>query len=321
MTPPAQPHATWPELPLARWQETCAALHLWTQIVGKIRLKLTPWLNHSWHVALYVTTRGLTTSPIPHGRRTFSIDFDFIDHRLLVATDHGEVRALDLAPRSVAQFYRAVMAMLDDLGLSVRINQIPNEIPGAIPFGDDAGHASYDPDFAHRFWRVLLSSDRVLKQFRTGFIGKCSPVHFFWGSFDLAVTRFSGRTAPLHPGGVPNLPDTVACEAYSHEVSSAGFWPGGGAVSDAAFYSYAYPEPSGFRTARIAPSAAYFHEALGEFVLPYDAVRSSPDPEAILLSFLQSTYDAAATMGNWDQARLECPFGRPAVPRPLPQPK
>jgi hypothetical protein len=321
MTPPAQPQAIWPELPLADWRETCATLHLWTQIVGKIRLALTPWLNHSWHVTLFVTTRGLTTSPIPHGRRTFSVDFDFIDHRLIIATDDGAVRTIDLAPRSVAQFYKAVMATLDELGLPVRINQIPNEIPGAVAFGDDETNASYDAEFAHRFWRVLLSSDGIFKQFRTGFIGKCSPVHVFWGSFDLAVTRFSGRVAPLHPGGVPNLPDTVTCEAYSHEVSSAGFWPGGGAVPDAAFYSYAYPEPAGFRAARIAPSEAYFHQALGEFILPYDAVRSSSNPEATLLAFLQSTYEAAATAGKWDRRTLECPLGRPAVPRPLPSQK
>jgi hypothetical protein len=315
MTEIAGPEATWPELPFADWQETCATLQLWTQVVGKIRLALTPWLNHSWHVALYVTTRGLTTSPIPCGLRTFSIDFDFIDHRLVIAVDDGRVRHLDLKPRSVADFYTTVMAMLDDLALPVRIDQMPNEIAGAVPFGDDQEHASYDADYAHRFWRVLLATDRVMKLFRTGFIGKASPVHFFWGSFDLAVTRFSGRTAPLHPGGVPNLPDAVAWEAYSHEVSSAGFWPGGGAVTHAAFYSYAYPEPPGFRSAPVQPSQAQFSEALGEFLLPYDAVRLSSDPDATLLSFLQSTYEAAATAGKWDRPTLECVRGRAGVPR------
>jgi hypothetical protein len=317
MTSITQPQPTWPELRLGDWQETCATLHLWTQVVGKIRLALTPWLNHSWHVVLYVTTRGLTTSPIPHGERSFSIDFDFIDHRLVIATDDGRVRQVDLKPRSVADFHAAVMAMLDDLALAVRINPLPNEIPDAVPFGEDEVHAAYDAEFAHRFWRVLLSVDRVMKQFRTGFIGKCSPVHFFWGSFDLAVTRFSGRPAPLHPGGVPNLPDAVAREAYSHEVSSAGFWPGGGAVPDAAFYSYAYPEPQGFRAARVEPSEAQFSEALGEFVLPYDAVRRSPDPDATLLSFLQSTYEAAATAGKWDRQALEGAGGRAGIPRAL----
>jgi len=317
MTQIIQPQVTWPELRLDDWQETCATLHLWTQVVGKIRLALTPWLNHSWHVVLYVTTRGLTTSPIPHGERSFSIDFDFIDHKLIFAVDDGRVRQIDLKPRSVADFYATVRAMLDDLAMAVRINPMPNEIAGAVPFGEDEAHAAYDAEYAHRFWRVLLGVDRVMKQFRTGFIGKCSPVHFFWGSFDLAVTRFSGRTAPLHRGGVPNLPDTVARESYSHEVSSAGFWPGGGAVPDAVFYSYAYPEPEGFRAARIEPSEAQFSEALGEFLLPYDAVRRSPDPDAMLLSFLQSTYEAAANAGKWDRKALECSSGRAGVPRAL----
>jgi Family of unknown function (DUF5996) len=317
MTAITEPEVTWPELPLADWQETCTTLQLWTQVVGKIRLVLTPWLNHSWHVALYVTARGLTTSLIPCGERSFSIDFDFIDHRLVIAVDDGRVRQLDLKPRSVADFYATVMAMLDDLAFPVRINQMPNEIAGAVRFSEDEEHASYDAEYAHRFWRVLLATDRVMKQFRTGFIGKASPVHFFWGSFDLAVTRFSGRPAPLHPGGVPNLPDTVAREAYSHEVSSAGFWPGGGAVPDATFYSYAYPEPPGFRTAPVQPSAAHFSEALGEFLLPYDAVRLSPDPDATLLSFLQSTYEAAATAGKWDRKALECASGRVGVPPAL----
>ncbi len=317
MTAITEPEVTWPELPLADWQETCTTLQLWTQVVGKIRLALTPWLNHSWHVVLYVTTRGLTTSPIPCGERSFSIDFDFIDHRLVIAVDDGRVRQLDLKPRSVADFYATVMVMLDDLAIPLRINQMPNEIAGAVRFSEDEEHASYDAEYAHRFWRVLLACDRVMKQFRTGFIGKASPVHFFWGSFDLAVTRFSGRTAPRHPGGVPNLPNSVAWEAYSHEVSSAGFWPGGGAVPHAAFYSYAYPEPPGFRTAPVQPSEAHFSEALGEFLLPYDAVRLSPDPDATLLAFLQSTYEAAATAAKWDRQALECPSGRPGVPPTL----
>jgi hypothetical protein len=307
----------WPELPTAAWRDTCATLHLWTQIVGKIRLTKTPWLNHSWHVTLYVSARGLTTSPIPDGARTFQIDFDFIEHGLRVSTSDGEQRQFALAGHSVASFYAAVMAALRDLGIDAAIDEMPNELPDPIRFSHDNKHASYDPDAVRRFFQILANSDRVFKQFRTGFLGKASPVHFFWGSFDLAVTRFSGRGAPRHPGGVPNLPDAVAHEAYSHEVSSAGFWPGSGAVDYPAFYSYAYPEPAGFRTTEVRPDAAFFSEALGEFILPYDAVRSADDPDEALLDFLQSTYEAAAISGKWDREALECVRGEPGVVRQI----
>jgi hypothetical protein len=308
---------TWPALPYAPWKDTCATLQLWTQIVGKIRLARTPWLNHSWHVPLYVTARGLTTTLIPDGARAFEMVFDFHQHVLEIAVSDGTSRQIELKPRSVADFHAAVMMRLQELHIDVRIRDMPNEIPDAIPFSQDRAHAAYDPDYAQRFWRVLVQADRVLKEFRTGFLGKSSPVHFFWGSFDLAVTRFSGRTAPPHPGGVPGLPDTVAREAYSHEVSSAGFWPGGGAIDDAAFYSYAYPEPPGFRTTPVQPAAATFNGTLGEFVLPYDAVRTAADPDATLLAFLHSTYEAAANAAKWDRAALECAPGQAGKPRPL----
>ncbi len=249
--------ADWPALPYAAWKDTCETLLLWTQIVGKIRLAQTPWVNHSWHVTLYVTPRGLTTSPIPYEGRAFQIEFDFIDHALVIGTSDGGLRRLALAPKPVADFERELMAALAELEIRVRIDGRPNEVQDPIPFREDRQHAAYDPDFAQRFWRVLVQADRVLKQFRTGFLGKVSPVHFFWGSFDLAVTRFSGRKAPLHPGGIPNLPDSVTREAYSHEVSSAGFWPGGGAIDYPAFYSYAYPAPEGFAAAPVRPAAAF----------------------------------------------------------------
>lgn len=305
----------WPELPLAGWRDTYATLHLWTQIVGKIRLTLTPWLNHSWHVTLYVTPRGLSTSPIPYGHRNFEIEFDFIDHVLKVSSSDGARRAFALPGNSVASFHARALRALHELGIEVVIDDMPNEVPDPIRFTDDDRHASYDADAAHRFFQILVSTDRVFKQFRTGFLGKASPVHFFWGSFDLAVTRFSGRRAPRHPGGIPHLPDDVACEAYSHEVSSAGFWPGGGAVEYPVFYSYAYPEPAGFRAAKVRPDAAFFSEALGEFVLPYDAVRTAADPDRALLDFLQSTYEAAANAAKWDREGLECAPGRPGVVR------
>jgi hypothetical protein len=309
--------SSWPELPLASWRETCETLHLWTQIVGKIRLARAPWLNHSWHVALYVTERGLTTSPIPDGIRTFQIDFDFIDHHLRISSSDGVQRQLALAGQSVASFYAAVMAALAELGIHIAIDEMPNELPEPIRFSQDRTHASYDPDAVRRFLQILVNVDRVFKQFRTGFLGKASPVHFFWGSFDLAVTRFSGRRAPRHPGGVPHLSDEVACEAYSHEVSSAGFWPGSGAIDYPAFYSYAYPEPAGFRAIRVLPDATFFSEALGEFILPYDAVRTAAQPEQALLEFLQSTYEAAADAARWDREALECPLGQPGVVRPI----
>ena len=296
---------TWPALPFDAWRDTCATLHLWSQVVGKVRLVQSPWTNHSWHVTLYVTPRGLATGPIPHGGKTFSIAFDFVDHRLVMETSAGGVRAIPLRPRSVAEFYGTVMKTLAELGVPVRIRTMPNEIPNAIPFEQDEQHAAYDPDAANRFWRALIQVDRVFKVFRARFIGKCSPVHFFWGSFDLAVTRFSGRPAPPHPGGVPNMPDWVAREAYSHEVSSVGFWPGNDAFPQAAFYSYAYPEPEGFRITTVRPPAAGFESGMGEFIVPYEAVRSDPAPDEALLAFMQSTYEAAAERAAWDRAALE----------------
>lgn len=305
----------WPELPLAAWRDTCETLHLWTQVVGKIRYTRSPWLNHSWHVTLYVTTRGLTTSPIPDGTRIFQIDFDFIDHALRISTSDGAERQFALAGHSVASFYASVMAALAELGIHLIIDELPNELPDPIRFSQDSQHATYDADAVRRFFQALVNADRVFKQFRTGFIGKASPVHFFWGSFDLAVTRFSGRRAPLHPGGVPYLPDDVVREAYSHEVSSAGFWPGGGAIDYPAFYSYAYPAPDGFASARVQPDAAFFSGDLGEFILPYDAVRTAPSPDDALLQFLQTTYEAAADGAKWDRAALECAQGKPGRPR------
>jgi len=305
----------WPDLPLAAWRDTCATLQLFTQIVGKIRLVRSPWLNHSWHTALYVSARGLSTSPIPDGSRQFEIEFDLIDGILRISTSDGAQRQLALAGQSVASFYAATMATLAETGIHVTIDQLPNEVPDPIRFSQDHAHASYDGDAARRFFQILVNVDRVFKRFRTGFVGKASPVHFFWGSFDLAVTRFSGRRAPRHPGGVPHLADAVATEAYSHEVSSAGFWPGGGAIDYPAFYSYAYPEPAGFRATRVRPDAAFFSESLGEFILPYDAVRTSADPDATLLEFLQSTYEAAAVAATWDRDALECGLGEPGVVR------
>ena len=305
----------WPELPTTEWRETCATLHLFTQIVGKIRLKRSPWLNHSWHVALYVTGRGLSTSPIPDGTRSFQIDFDFIAHDLRISTSDGAQRQFALSGQSVASFYKAIMAALGELGIEVAIDETPNELPDPIEFSEDTQHASYDPDAVRRLFQILVNADRVFKQFRTCFLGKASPVHFFWGSFDLAVTRFSGRRAPRHPGGVPHLPDAVASEAYSHEVSSAGFWPGSGAIDYPAFYSYAYPEPPGYRATKIRPDAAFFSETLGEFILPYDAVRIAADPDKALLEFLQSTYEAAANCAKWDREALECAPGQPGVVR------
>jgi hypothetical protein len=313
---PSEKLEAWPELPYAAWQDTCSTLHMWTQIVGKIRLAQTPWLNHSWQVALYVTARGLTTSPIPHGLRSFELHFDFIDQQLHIDTGEGARRSLPLAPQTVADFYARLLRELDELGLSVRIDDMPCELPDPIRFSEDRVHSAYDPEYARRFGRVLSQVDRVFKHFRSGFLGKVSPVHFFWGSFDLAVTRFSGRRAPLHPGGVPHLPDRVAQEAYSHEVSSAGFWPGGNGM-DAAFYSYAYPEPAGFRAAQVRPAAAQFDTQLGEFLLPYASVRAAADPDAMLLEFLSSTYEAAANLAKWDRAALDCGLGRPGVVRPI----
>ncbi len=299
----------WPRLPAgADWEPTRAALHLASQIVGKVRLAQTPWINHSWHVPLYVTARGLTTSLIPHGDRSFEIVFDLLNSRLEILTTDGEERSLDLFPRTVAAFYAALMSALDALGLPVRIDAVPNEVEPAIPFAEDAEpRDAYDPAAARAFWLALVQADRVLTVFRARFQGKVSPVHLFWGGFDLAVTRFSGRPAPPHPGGIPNLSDAVTREAYSHEVSSAGFWPGNGGPGEAAFYSYAYPAPAGFADADVRPTAARFDTGLGEFLLPYEAVRTAPDPDAALLDFLQSTYDAAADLAAWDRAALDFP--------------
>jgi hypothetical protein len=295
----------WPPLPLAAWRDSCATLHLWTQVVGEIRLRQSAWINHSWHSTLYVTARGLTTSPIPHGLRTFQIDFDFLDHRLAVESSEGGRGGFALEPQSVATFHRRLMDELARLGLRVTIHGRPNEIPDAIPFATDEVHGAYDREYVQRFWRILVQADRVMKAFRGRFIGKASPVHLFWGALDLAVTRFSGRRAPEHPGGIPNLPDRVTREAYSHEVSSCGFWAGGGAVDYPAFYSYAYSEPDGFAAAPVRPHGAFYSPDLREFILPYDVVRVADAPDDTLLEFLQSTYEAAATLGEWDRAALE----------------
>jgi hypothetical protein len=273
---------------------------MWTQIVGHIRMVLTPPVNHFWHVALYVTARGLTTSPIPYEDRTFDIHFDFLDHRLVIATSRNEWRALNLEPKSVADFYKELMGLLGELGIQVKIHGKPDEVPDPIPFGEDRVHHSYDPEYARRFWQVLVATDSVLKEFRGRFIGKCSPVHFFWGSFDLCCTRFSGRRAPERPGA-----DAITRESYSHEVISVGFWPGSGAINDSAFYAYAAPPPPGFGTARILPAAASYNESLGEYILMYEDLRRAPDPKQVLLDFAQSTYEAGANLGGWNRAELE----------------
>jgi hypothetical protein len=293
----------WPALPQAAWGETCATLQLWMQIVGKVRMALTPAINHCWNVTLYPTARGLTTLPMWHGARTVQIDFDFLDHVLLVETSEGGRRAIPLKPMTVAEFYRQFMAALDSMGTPVRIWPVPVEIAQPIPFDQDQIHHSYDAEFAQRFWRVLLQATRVFTVFRARFTGKVSPVHLFWGALDLACTRFSGRIAPEHPS-MAGLPDRVTRDAYSHEVSSCGFWPGAPGI-EPFFYSYAYPEPAGYSAFRIAPAQASYNSALGEFVLPYEAMRQSSDPAAALLEFLQSTYDAAADCGRWDRAGLE----------------
>jgi hypothetical protein len=290
----------WPSLPLDAWRDTYATLHMWTQIVGKVRLALSPPINHWWHVTLYVTARGLTTSPIPYGTRTFAVSFDFIDHNLLIQTSDGTSKSLGLFPRSVAEFYHEFMAALRALHIDVTINTLPQEVPDPIHCDVDDVHASYDPEYAQRCWRILAQTDRVFKAFRGRFVGKCSPVHFFWGSFDLAVTRFSGRRAPERPGA-----DRMTREAYSHEVISGGFWPGSGPVQEAAFYAYAAPAPPGFERAAIRPASAWYSTELGEFLLRYDDVRRADDPDAMLLDFLQSTYDAAADLAGWDRAALE----------------
>ena len=296
---------TWPELPLDAWEDTRDTLHMWTQVVGKVRMALAPRVNHWWHTPLYVNPRGLTTGSIPYGTRTFQIDFDFLDHRLRILDSLGGARMLALRPMTVAQFHSDVMDLLRGMDIRVEIWTTPVEVQTPIPFERDTVHAAYDPVYAQRFWRALVQADRVLNAFRSRFIGKCSPVHFFWGSFDLAVTRFSGRTAPPHPGGVPNLADWVTREAYSHEVSSAGWWPGGGAFRDPAFYAYMYPEPESYAGAAVRPQAAYYHTGMREFILPYPAVRDSADPDRAVMDFLQSTYEAGAALAEWDRGALE----------------
>jgi hypothetical protein len=293
----------WPELPLEHWRATCATLHMWTQIVGKICLELTPPVNHFWNIAFQVSARGLTTPAMPcGGQRTLNMTFDFLHHELVAQCSDGGIRSIPLAPRSVAVFYRDTLGMLHEMGIDVKIWTMPVEIPDPIRFELDTTHASYDPEYAQRFWRILVRTAQVMQELRGRFIGKCSPVHFFWGSFDLAVTRFSGRKAPARPGA-----DPVTREAYSHEVISHGFWPGGGTVPSAAFYAYAAPEPPGFQDAKVEPVEAFYSPDLSEFILPYDAVRSRQDPAGTLLSFLQSTYEAGARLAQWDRTSLERP--------------
>ncbi len=300
----------WPSLPLDSWQDTRATLHMYTQIVGKVRLAFTPLVNHWWNVPLYVTASGLTTSRIPYGDTAFELWFDFLRHQLCLETSTGLLKSLPLVPRSVADFYREVMQMLNSAGIEVKIWHMPVEIPDPIPFDQDTVHAAYDPQAAEKFWRTLLSVDSVFNQFRSGFIGKSSPVHFFWGSFDLAVSRFSGRRAPERPGA-----DAMTREAYSHEVSSVGYWPGNAGVSDAAFYSYTVPEPQGFKQANVRPDAAAYNTQLGEFLLPYEDVRKAESPSAALLDFCKSTYEAGATLGNWDREALERPHSEDVAAR------
>lgn len=304
---PTPPNDVWPALPQGAWSDTCATLQLWMQIVGKVRLALTPPINHCWNVTLYPTIRGVSTSPMPYGSRMLQIDFDFLKHRLLVETSEGESRTISLEPMTVAAFYQQVMSALESLGAPVRIWHLPNEVAAPIPFEQDTVHRAYDPEFAQRFWRVLLQTTRVFNVFRARFTGKVSPIHLFWGALDLACTRFSGRTAPQHPS-MPGLPDRVTRDAYSHEVCSCGFWPGASGV-EAMFYSYAYPEPPGYRDYSIAPATASFDTNFGEFVLPYEAMRQSADPDSALLEFLQSTYEAAADCAHWDRAALEVRTG------------
>ena len=305
-TPSAARQEAWPALPYAEWRETRDTLHMWTQIAGKIRMALTPAVNHWWHVPLYVTTRGLSTSPIPYGERSFELVFDFVEHAFLIFCSDASVRTLRLRDQSTAEFFQAVTGALAGIGVEVAINRRPVEVSDPIRFDLDETHRSYDPDAAQRFWRVLLRSHQVMSAFRGRYLGKASPVHFFWGSFDLAVTRFSGRGAPPHPG-VAIMPDFITRESYSHELSSAGFWPGGEGLEAPVFYAYAYPTPEGFKGAPLRPAAARWEPAMGEFVLPYEEMRRAADPDGALLDFLQSTYEAAADLGRWDRAALDWP--------------
>jgi hypothetical protein len=308
--------AIWPAIPYKAWQQTCTALHLYSQVVGKYRLARTPWVNHSWHATFYVNARGLTTSLIPDASG-IEIIFDLISHTVIGEAADGRSAEIQLAPMSVAEFDSRFRELVKQVGGTPEFDGRPNEVADPIPFRDDREMRPYDAGAVTRFFEALVSISLVFARFRTGFIGKVSPVHLFWGSFDLAVTRFSGRPAPLHPGGIPGLPDDITREAYSDEVSSAGFWPGGGGTDFAAFYSYAYPVPNGFAEAKIAPTGAYFDPKLGEFLLPYEVVRTSADPESALMDFLQSTYRAAADLGRWDRNTLECDIGQPLRPRSL----
>lgn len=310
----SQPHDAWPDLALPSLKATCDTLQLWSQVVGKVRLAQTPWLNHSWHVPLYVSAAGLTTGLIPHANGGFDMEFDFAADVLRVRGSRGRTATVALVAQSMADFYGATMEALEAIGAPVAIDLLPSELPDPIvAFPEDHAPRAYDREAAVAYWRALVRVDEVLKLFRTSFLGKCSPVHLFWGAFDLAVTRFSGRAAPPHPGGVPHLPDAVAREAYSHEVSSAGFWPGGDLGPT--FYAYAYPEPPGFREAPVGPPGAAFDTGLGEYLLAYEAVRAAPDPRAALMAFLTSTYAAAADNAGWDREALECGFGKPGIPR------
>lgn len=297
---PASNLEIWPSLPLEEWKDTYATLHMWTQIVGKIRLVQSPLVNHWWNVPLYVSARGLTTSPIPYGARYFEIDFDFIDHKLIIKTSDGAEKAIALVPRSVAAFYDEVMAALHALAIDISINTTPSEVPDPTPFTEDHVHASYDADYVNRFWRILSNTDKILKEFRSPFIGKCSPVHFFWGGFDMAVTRFNGKRAPERVGA-----DLITREGYSHEVISHGFWPGGGEIKGAAFYSYTAPEPEGLGRQSIRPPQAFYKKEMSQFLLMYDDVRQSKQPEEMLMEFLQSTYEAGANLAGWDRGELE----------------
>lgn len=307
--------SAWPELDWLSWRETAIGLQLRTQIIGKIRLALTPWLNHSWHVPLYLTARGWSTSTIPCGDHILQIDMDLIADKVVFTTSDGGVKTVALAAGSIADFHVAVVEALRGLGVTTPFDGKPSEMPGALPFADDHEVRPYDAEAVRRFWRALIQGQRVFGRFRTGFLGKASPIHFFWGSFDLASTRFSGRVAPRHPGGLPGLPDAVTCEAYSHEEASVGFWPGSDAYPHAAFYAYAYPAPAGYAEAKVEPGEAVYSAEMGEFLLPYEAVRTAADPNSALLAFCQSTYDAAADLAAWDRDALECPLGRPRVPR------
>lgn len=307
----------WPEIPYERWQASGTSLHMWLQIVGKFRVALTPWMNHAWQATTYVTARGLTSSLIPGPEESYCTDFDFIDHQLVISATNGAVEKIPLEPQSVAEFHQRFIDTLDRIGAPSDFHGAPNEVEDAVPFAQQTEAGAYNAQAVQDFWRALVAIDGVFKTFRTGFLGKSSPVHLFWGSMDLAVTRFSGRVAPVHPGGMPNLPDEITREAYSHEVSSAGFWAGGNGLDEAAFYSYAYPTPDDFGAVPVTTDGAYYHDKLGEFILPYESVRTAADPDAALLSFLKETYVAAADTAHWDRQALECAIGKPGQPRPL----